>query len=234
MNGQQKPPYQGQGYQGAYQAPDYQGSYQEPGYQGAYQAPGGAMYPGHQSLDVYQTLRFGPGEYPGAVMQGFQIGEEVISVPLPDWAENGQQFKYEGCGLADSATGRRGDLYVTVEIAAPAKKSSGKRFWWIGALAAVLVLALVAVFVLKGLDDGDVRIKKDRDRETGSRQEEREGSRATEDASPAVTEPIWEETDPVYEETVPAHSHSWREATCTSPMTCTGFFRGYDDTTERM
>ena len=198
----------------------YQGPYREPEEQEAYQGSYGQTVTA-QSLDVYRTLSFGPGEFLGGAMHSIDVGGEVISLPLPAEAESGQQFKYEGCGMADPATGLRGDLYVTLEFyQAVEKRSSGKKLWWLWIVAVLAVLALLASFLLISLPDKKpVRPGRDRDDRVSEEREEEDRENETEEAAP------WEETGDVdtteAETWEQSHVHSWVGPTCTDPQTCT-------------
>ena len=53
------------------------------------------------------------------VQKRFQLGDETITVRIPPGAKPGSRLRIRGKGQVSPFSGQRGDLYLTIEFAAP-------------------------------------------------------------------------------------------------------------------
>jgi len=67
-------------------------------------------------LDVEATISMAREEVVSDTTRTLQIDDEIINLNIPAGIENGQRLRLRGKGNTESATGRRGDLYVIIEL----------------------------------------------------------------------------------------------------------------------
>lgn len=144
-----------------------------------------------EDLDVYHIVTIRDSERTAEKLILVDIGDRVVDVMLPAHVSNGQTLCFPERGRRGVASGKTGDLYVTVQVL---KKSPGKP-WLLPAAAAAAVVLLVGVLLL------------------GKLVHRHDWKDATCE-SPKICERCGETKGS-------PQGHSWTEATCANPKTCT-------------
>lgn len=132
-----------------------------------------------------------------------------VNVPIPDRVANGQTVCFPEKGKFDPASGKAGDLYVTIHVNAgvPAKLIIG--------ILSVLVIVLIAMLLWKDSGSEDPSIDQTfAENTTGSRQTEH--VHIWKDAT-CATPKTCDTCGATEGEMI---EHTWCDATCTLPVRC--------------
>ena len=153
-------------------------------------------------LDVYETVTITNKERTRGKRISVPVNRQRMDVCIPRDVQDGQTVCFQNKGLRDDATGKTGDLYVTVHI----QNDSPAIIWKVIATAAVIVLLLIC-FIPK-------RVPK---QEADSEQKIEEAP-VTSNQEANSEQKIEEAPVTSNQETV--HVHSWQDATYVRPKTC--------------
>jgi hypothetical protein len=155
------------------------------------------------NLDVHRSVTLRSADRYSGMHSTVDVNGKNISIPIPDQVSNGQTLCFRNQGLRDSATGKTGDLYVTVYIqSATTTTSSWKKSTVVA--AAALVLVLLILLIPKGNKNQEIQ-----------------------DNTPVQTvqkqdPPKVENSGQTAQKQETTHVHTWQEATYTAPRTCSG------------
>ncbi len=162
------------------------------------------------NLDVYRSVTIKSTDRRAKMSVSVDVDGNKVNVPIPDRVANGQTVCFPEKGKFDPASGKAGDLYVTIHVNAgvPAKLIIG--------ILSVLVIVLIAMLLWKGSGSEDPSIDQPvAENTTGSRQTEH--VHIWKDATCAAPKTC--DTcgvtmgDPL--------GHAWIPATFTAAQTCT-------------
>lgn len=162
------------------------------------------------NLDVYRSVTIKSTDRRAKMSVSVDVDGNKVNVPIPDRVANGQTVCFPEKGKFDPASGKAGDLYVTIHVNAgvPAKLIIG--------ILSVLVIVLIAMLLWKDSGSEDPSIDQPvAENTTGSRQTEhvhiwKDATCATPKTCDTCGVTMG---DPL--------GHAWIPATFTAAQTCT-------------
>ena len=160
-------------------------------------------------LDVYRSVTIKSTDRRAKMSVSVDVDGNKVNVPIPDRVVNGQTVCFPEKGKLDPASGKAGDLYVTIHVNAgvPAKLIIG--------ILSVLVIVLIAMLLWKDSGSEDPSINQPvAENTTGSRQTEH--VHIWKDAT-CATPKTCDTCGATEGEMI---EHTWSDATCTLPVRC--------------
>lgn len=162
------------------------------------------------NLDVYRSVTIKSTDRRAKMSVSVDVDGNKVNVPIPDRVANGQTVCFPEKGKFDPASGKAGDLYVTIHVneGVPAKLIIG--------ILSVLVIVLIAMLLWKDSGSEDPSIDQPvAENTTGSRQTEhvhiwKDATCATPKTCDTCGVTMG---DPL--------GHAWIPATFTAAQTCT-------------